>query len=315
MNPTAPDTYSFPDYLSAKKSVDERAINRLVVQSLAEALPHASRERPLKVLEVGCGIGAMLQRMLDWELLTCADYLGLDALPENIATARRNIETWSQAQGWQVHARENGLAISRGAKWLSIQFEALDLSEFFAARASAAHSYDLLVAHAFLDLIDIPTTLPRLLSLLRPGGLFYFPINFDGVTLLEPVIDPEFDAAVISAYHTSMDTRLTAGRPSGDSQSGRHLFQHLAQCGACILAAGSSDWVVFSRQGVYPADEAYFLHFILHFFETTLSHYPDLDAGRFERWLAERRAQVRRGVLVYIAHQIDFCGQAPLAPG
>lgn len=309
MNPLAPETYSFPAYLSAKKSVDERALNRPVWHNLAQVLPLASRQHPMRVLEVGCGIGAMLQRMLDWELLTCADYLGLDALPENIAFARQSIETWAQTHGWKVSTRENGLDISLGEKWLSIQFEALDLFEFIAARSGTPQGFDLLVAHAFLDLMDIPATLPRLLSLLCPGGLFYFPINFDGVTLLEPVIDFEFDSAVISAYHHSMDSRLTNGRPSGDSQAGRHLFHHLAQCGASILSAGSSDWVVFARQGVYPGDEAYFLHFILHFFETTLTRHPGLEAKRLAYWLAERHAQVARGELVYIAHQIDFCGQ------
>jgi len=309
MNPATPETYSFQAYLSAKKSVDERAINRAVWDGLAQALPPASRSGPLQVLEVGCGTGAMLERMLDRGLLTCAGYLGLDALPENIASARRSLQAWAEARGWQVRAGEKALEISQGEKWLSIHFEALDLFDFIDTRGGGPPDFDLLVAHAFLDLMDIPTTLPRLFSLLRPGGLYYFPINFDGVTLLEPVIDPPFDTTVIAAYHASMDERVTDGKPSGDSQAGRHLFQHLARCGASILAAGSSDWVVFARQGVYPADEAYFLHCILHFFESSLAGHPSLDASRLAAWLAERHAQVARGELVYIAHQIDFCGQ------
>ena len=304
-----PETYSFPAYLSAKKSVDERALNRSVWHSLAQALPESTLRNPLKVLEVGCGIGAMLQRMVDWELLTCAEYQGLDAMPENIAFARQSVLSWAQANGWQVNVREDGLELSRGERWLSIRFEARDLFDFIAAQTGAPEGFDLLVAHAFLDLLDIPASLPRLLGLLRPGGLYYFPINFDGVTLLEPLIEPELDAALIRAYHDSMDARLTGGKPSGDSQAGRHLFHNLAQCGAGILAAGSSDWVVFPHQGTYPADEAYFLHFILHFFETTLTGRPGLDGERLAGWLSERHAQVERGELVYIAHQLDFCGR------
>jgi hypothetical protein len=58
--------------------------------------------------------------------------------------------------------------------------------------------------------------------------------------------------------------------------------------------------------GMYPADEAYFLHFILHFFEESLTGHAELDAVAFANWLKERRAQIERGELVYIAHQMDF---------
>ena len=99
-----------------------------------------------------------------------------------------------------------------------------------------------------------------------------------------------------------MDTRTTAG----DSRTGRHLFSHLHSVGAQILAAGASDWVVHSIKGKYPTDEKYFLHFILHFFEESLTGHKDLDANAFANWLSKRRAQIERGELVYIAHQIDF---------
>ncbi len=99
-----------------------------------------------------------------------------------------------------------------------------------------------------------------------------------------------------------MDTRPTGG----DSRSGRHLFGHLKQAGVDILAAGASDWVVYPVNGAYPAEEAYFLHFILHFFETSLAHHPELDPRLLEAWIKQRRAQIERAELVYIAHQMDF---------
>jgi hypothetical protein len=110
-------------------------------------------------------------------------------------------------------------------------------------------------------------------------------------------------------YHRTMDERLVDGRPSGDSRSGRRLFTHLADAGAQILAAGASDWVVFAGQSGYPADEAYFLHFILDTLHQALHAHPNLDPARFAAWLAARHAQVERGELVYIAHQIDFVGR------
>jgi len=144
---------------------------------------------------------------------------------------------------------------------------------------------------------------------LKPGGLCYFTINFDGATIFEPVIDPALDAQIETLYHRSMDERITDGQPSGDSRSGRHLFHLLPRAGVEILAAGSSDWVVFGRGGSYPADEAYFLHAILHFVEVTLTGHPELDQKDFARWMTERRRQIAAGELVYIAHQMDFVGQ------
>src|SRR4030095_6053807 len=102
--------------------------------------------------------------------------------------------------------------------------------------------------------------------------------------------------------HNTMDTRSTGG----DSRSGRHLFRHLGKAGAEILASGASDWVVHAVNGKYPDDEAYFLQYILHFFEESLTGHPELDGEAFATWLIERGAQIERGELVYIAHQMDF---------
>jgi hypothetical protein len=103
-----------------------------------------------------------------------------------------------------------------------------------------------------------------------------------------------------------MDTRSTGG----DSRSGRHLFGHLRTAGVEILASGASDWVVHAVNGKYPEEEAYFLQYILHFFEESLAGHLELDQVAFAGWLQERCAQIERGQLVYIAHQIDFLVKA-----
>jgi hypothetical protein len=100
-------------------------------------------------------------------------------------------------------------------------------------------------------------------------------------------------------------------RPSGgDSKSGRHLFGHLQSVGAEILAAGSSDWVVYPTNGKYTDDESYFLNFILHFFEQSLTGHVELNADVFDNWLSERRSQIDRSELICIAHQMDFLVKA-----
>jgi SAM-dependent methyltransferase len=269
---------------------------------------HANGE-PLRVLETGAGTGAMLERMLDAVMLQKASYLGVDTQIGNITTARRCLPDWGRENGFEVEGLpQGGMRFVRAGQEVDVFIKAQDA--LLAAEDPAEYSqWDLLVAHAFLDLLDMPASLPGLLRLLKPGGLFYFTINFDGDTIFEPEIDPRLDEQILSLYHRSMDERFTGGKRSGDSRAGRHLFGILRGCGAQILEAGASDWVVFAGPDGYPADEAYFLNTILHFFEESLSGHPELDGPRFAAWLDKRRAQIDCGELVYIAHQLDFAGR------
>ena len=141
-----------------------------------------------------------------------------------------------------------------------VETEAIDL-QHFVERIQGRGAWDLLIAHAVLDLLDIPATLPSLLGLLRPGGLLYGSMIFDGATILQPEIDPEVDAQIEALYHQTMDQRRIADHLSGDSRSGRHVFAHLRAVGADILAAGSSDWIIFAGPQGYPGDDSLFLAF------------------------------------------------------
>jgi len=149
--------------------------------------------------------------------------------------------------------------------------------------------------------------LPRLFRRAAPRGLFWFPINYDGETIFQP--DQPDDAVLMKAYNQTMDERVRYGRRAGDSTTGRHLFQHLAAAGATILAAGASDWVVNGRNGRYEADEEYFLNHILYTIDDALNNHPEVESEALARWIARRREEVRRGEVVYIAHQLDFIGR------
>ena len=298
--------YDFQRYLNSKKTVDDRALNLQVWTQLQDRIYNAPNL--LRIVEVGCGTGTMVERALERGLFERGSYLGIDALEENIVTARTRLPEIAQCLGWSYQTQGQSVALSRGPNKLQIAFETADVLEWI--RLPDNHSaYDVLIASAFLDLVNVDRILPKLFKLLKPGGYFYFALNFDGVTIFEPVSDLIFDSQVMNLYHRSMDERVINGLPSGDSQSGRHLFHQIPASGGRILAAGPSDWVVFpAAGGAYLADEAYFLQHILSFFEETLSGYPELDAQQFQAWLAERHGQVIKGELVYIAHQIDFFG-------
>jgi hypothetical protein len=259
----------FQRYLAAKRTVDDRAQNRFVLAALAGEVGVGAR-----VIEVGSGIGSMPARLRRLGLLEeTGVYLGMDSDCDNIAAARR----------------ENDGTGSR--------FDCADLFEW-EPEADA----DLLIAAAFLDLVDLAAALPRLIGFLKPGGLAYLPLNFDGETVFEP--EHPLDETVLAAYHASMDERPSGGH----SRTGRRLFRALPEAGFEILAAGASVWIVHAGPvGAYPADEAYFLHHILHFFSVSCA-----DVGGIEDWLADRRMQIENGCLVYLAHQVDFLGRKPL---
>ena len=290
--------YSFPRYLLSKQSVDDRALNKDVLSALKTNLP----EEPLKIIEVGGGIGTMLARLLRWEVISQVEYTLVDEMGENIEFAQEWLPEWAEEHGFIVgekHASplQKEIRISNEQRDMHVNLVHADVFDFISQTPAPA---DLLITHAFLDLLPMPGSLPKLLSLTK--NLAWLTINFDGVTTFEPVIDPELDAKIERLYHETMDTRPSGG----DSQSGRHLFGYLKQVGAQIEAAGSSDWVVYPVDGQYPDDEAYFLQFILYFFEESLGDHPELDKAAFANWLKERREQVTHGELVYIAHQMDF---------
>jgi hypothetical protein len=227
----------------------------------------------------------MLARLLAWGFPSEVVYTGVDAQPANIAEARERYDDEPVQANWVT----------------------ADVFDFIRThQRSGSPAYDILIAHAFLDLMDLPTSLPRLFTLLVPGGLAYFTLNFDGVTTFEPTIDPALDALIERLYHQSMNERATGG----ESQTGRRLFHQMKAAGADVLAAGSSDWVVVpGGDGSYPGDEAYFLRHILHFFAESLSGHPQLEGVAFEGWLHTRHQHIEAGELVYIAHQLDYLGR------
>jgi len=304
---TVPSEFSFLRYLAAKKGVDDRALNRNVRETLTGYLLERRGPSPCRVLEVGCGIGAMLERLLDWGVFGEAAYRGIDINPEVIGEARLRLPRYAAARGADLTIEAGRFMFQKERQSVLVDFEAVDLFHFLAREPG--RKWDLLLAHAFLDLVDLSATLPDLLALLDSGGLCYFTLNFDGATIFEPTLDLELDRQIERLYHRTMDDRRINGRPSGDSLTGRRLLGRLQAMGVQVLAAGSSDWVVFAGKTGYSGDEAYFLHFIIHTIGQALQGHPEIDPARLEDWLKERHSQIIRGELIYIAHQLDVLGQ------
>ncbi len=303
-----PNNLSYPRYLAAKKSVDDRALNRQVFAALVQALAPRQATGPAAFLEAGCGIGTMVERLWDWGVLTDALYTAVDLSRGNVAAAATRLPAFAMERG--VELREmgtNGWHLTCPGRSLQLTLEALDAFDF-AARETGRAAWDVLLAHAFLDLVDLETALPSLMALLKPGGCFYFTLNFDGATIFHPPLDPDLDAVIETLYHQTMDERRIEGKPSGSSRTGRLLFSALPKFGGRLLAAGSSDWVVFPGPDGYPHDDAYFLHYLVHTVAEALRGHPLLKESSLREWTTRRHQQIERAELTYIAHQLDFFG-------
>lgn len=267
---------NFIRYLESKKTVDDRALNERVWQAFWHNLPGSSRQYPLEMLELGAGTGAMTQRIVNSGKISTLMYTAVDDQPSNVDELNR------QAEGWL----ENRPFVS--------VFAEVNTAEEFVEQHTFERYFDAILAHAFLDLVDLDEFLPKLLELLPAGGVGYFTINFDGDTIFQP--PHPADEAILAAYHASMR----------DPHSGRRLLNKLIELDTEILEAGSSDWVVYPNKGEYTADEAYFLQHILYFFEDSLSGRDNVDQDQLKTWLTDRRQQTEEGKLIYIAHQLDI---------
>lgn len=276
------DERAFIRYLASKKTVDDRALNRRVWQAMVSLLGGRSP----RVLELGAGIGTMVERAAELGGLSPESWTLLDSQPGLLREARRRLAG----------------RVPFGTRYLEA-----DVEQFL---EGCPDRFDLVAAHAFIDLFDPARLLPAVVRLAAPSGCLLLTISFDGLSAWEPEIDAELDARIVQLYHRTMDERTSEGRPSGDSRSGRHLLTLLPRLGCRIEEAGSSDWVVYPRDGGYPADERFFLSCILGFFEESLSRRPELDRGELGRWLEARRLQLETGRLVFIAHQLDVLAVA-----
>lgn len=267
----------FQEYLHAKRAVDDRALNRRVLDCLRDELP----DRSLEAVEIGAGVGTGITRLLDRGVLPeTVSYTAIDYQPENIAAAREHL--------LERDFTEDRDRLRRGGSTVSLVIgDGLELVD--------NEQYDLLIAQAVLDLVDLDSALPPLFESISPGGLAYFPITFDGGTIFDPA--HLLDERIFDLYHRDMDRE-------GSSRTGRRLFSAIPAAGGEILAAGSSDWVVYPP---YSSDERRFLSHILDIIENALA---DGAVGEeLGEWLETRRKQLESEELTYIAHQLDVLVQ------
>ncbi len=291
-----------PRYLAAKKTVDDRAQNRHVWETLRQALPAAGRPAPLRILEIGAGIGTMPARLIDWGLLTGpVTYVLTDCVAGHLREARHYLSKWAEQHGHHLSwlDDENGRLQTVNAE-VSLIFVVAGAEEL-ADGCDGLGLFDLLIAHAVLDLINFPALLPGLLLRLKDRGLAYLTCNFDGETVFFPEYDGQEEKKILDLYHASMEARL-----SGASRTGRRLLTFLQGPGLQLLAAGSSDWLVHPESDRYRDDEGFFLQAIIATVEQELAGKNCLPPLALHAWANRRRQQVGAATLTFFARHLDF---------
>ena len=279
-------------YLEAKRTVDDRALAPRVSTAFR-------RERPAqpRVVEAGTGTGAMLPRLVA-SGLTAGEYVAIDSDPSVVEFAQYARPRELLYRGQQVVTVDDGFTVDD----LSVSFRTGDALTAFRDGVDA----DVFVAASFADLVPLSALLDVIETTLRPGGLAYLPLSFDGGTIFQP--DHPADDAVEAAYHAAIDDQ-----PGRDHRAGRHLLEALQQRPGEILAVGASDWIVRPEDDGYPADEAYFLERILDFVAATVTALPATD-HEISDWVETRRAQLASATLTYVAHQYDLLYRTGAAP-
>lgn len=301
---------SFVRYLSAKRSVDDRALNRSVWQTMQTEIAHLDT---IHVLELGSGIGTMVERTLEWDLFgsgTSVHFTLVDEIAENSVAAFDRLIAWGEANHYHVDRSNRLLTMTPEGDHtgITLAVEVITAEAFdFMARHESKDRFDLIIANAFLDLVNLDAAMRSMAPLLKKDGIFYFSINYDGVTGFEPKIEHKLDSLIENLYHQDMDKKRFKEQHVGGKHSGRFLLYELTQKGYDILNVGGSDWIVYPEGNGYQEDEAYFLHFIIHTIDGALSGHPDLDQASFKAWINKRHTQIDAGELIYVTHQLDFC--------
>ena len=278
------------EYLEAKRNLDDRSMNQRVWSRFEWAACTRAREsrEGVRIVELGAGSGGMVERLESWGLLKAMD---------EEATVRYEV----------VEPRQDFLSNLEGrlkSKNLRGGYRVFHGTAREYLESDARGSADILLAHAVLDLVSAREASAVTAEILKPGGLLYATITFDGESFFEPEIDRNLDEKVRRIYRESM-----VRDRGGETGFGRKLLVRLQEAGFLIDEAGGSDWVVVPQDGEYRPGEELVVRTVLGMVSTEMSGRIDQETGN--RWSRERLAQLDRKELIFIAHQLDLLARRP----
>ncbi len=297
---------AFSDYLDAKFELDERSFNADVRGALILRL---GAKASLNCLDVGMGTGAGLPRLLN-DCTASLTITGLDIRAELVESARQNFAQClhelnfhpRQRQAYKIDGR-------RGERVVTADFLCTSLQAFDPPLPIA---YDLITAHAFMDLVPLAPAIDCFARWLAPGGLFYATLNYDGGTTLFPAYaDGRFESELLAVYDASMDSRRVDGAATGGSRCGLRMHTALQAAGFDIIAYGSSDWNLTPLHGAYRNRDAVCLRALLDLLGGEGERSAGIDARALAAWRDSRLRQLEANSLGLIIHQVDILAASP----
>lgn len=293
----------FATFLAAKRGVDDRSINPEVWDRFARTMRERTRDTQdsVRIVDVGAGVGTMAVRLAqDLELSGEITYSGIEREADLVAWGRERLPGWLEDVGYDVATEgERVIAYPKDDRTTQTSWRvSLAVGDAFCHDGAA----DVVIAAAFLDIVDTEPALDRLAELLRPHGLLYVPLTFNGETRFTPPI--EDDDRIERAYHRHMN--LVRSTPGG-SRAGRNVLRHARKMDLKLLASGNADWIIRPGEHGYRAGEATVLAHLLDTIADALEEDPDprLTGAARETWIARRREQLARGELGVRIHHID----------
>ena len=94
--------YSYQRYLASKKYIDDLSLNQRVLGALSAELNVRNTERPFKTIEIGAGVGTMIERLLEAELMPSGEYEAFDISRKNIEEAKKRIIAFAKKHDYLI---------------------------------------------------------------------------------------------------------------------------------------------------------------------------------------------------------------------
>jgi hypothetical protein len=276
------ETFDYVQYLDVKKSIDDRSLNQNVWKHFSSWLKKESNQKDkLKLLEIGAGIGTMIERLLEAGLLRNCHYIALEPEDSFKEAASSRLESWANQHAYDFIANDVGLwEIQNNDIQITVEWLKADADQV--NKLFDNESFDLILSHAVIDLLPVPKIMPVILEKLKKQGGFYFSLNFAGETVFFPAY--ENDSIIAEKYHADMDKRFP-GLDWQPSKTGGSLGGWLDNYGCQQIVEGASDWELASVDHL-------FIKNILDTINKALDGLPDL-----EEWIKTRYLELDKGVL------------------
>lgn len=215
------------DWLALREPADRAARDEGLARRLAHSV--SGRDRPLAIVDLGCGTGSNLRGLSPylphdqvWRLV--------DHDPALLACARDRLAAWAD----RVEPRGDGLLLHRGSSRLAISFERRDLATVL--DAALGDRPDVVTASALLDLLS-RAALERLAEAVAARrAAFLAVLTYDGRETWWP--EHEADSAVQRAFLAHQGGDKGFG-PSAGHRALESMAEAFERLGYATLSAPS----------------------------------------------------------------------------